>query len=260
MDHEEQTAEVVEHVAARLMPPLGPRRRRDESHDGGLSVDFTYDDRSEGPPAALEITTLRNERLTGSFAAMEKLEQRLDGMVRRERLGGWIAQVDGEARLRDVEAVLLGLMRNGTAIRPGDYTSDDIMSADDPHGLIASHERLRAQGIVALDRWQTPGFRMALGSHGRGIEGFRDLLEGEVAANQDKLERCRPRQTHLAVDVIRFDASTMPGRTDPPGLPDSVDHLWVLFGWQGAVAVRQVWHVERGSSSWDLVPDPRFAS
>lgn len=257
-EQELEVAQVVERLVEDLSTPLGRRRRRDESHNDGLSVDFTYDERRIGTPAALEVTTLRDQRLTEAFAALPALEDRLNAIVLEENLGGWIAHVHGDARLRDVEQVLLRLVRAGTAIRPGDYTSADLMAADDPQGLTAQHEQLRAEGVVALDRWSAPGFRLALGSHGRGIDGFRDLLEAEIHANEGKLAKCRPRETHLAIDVFRFDASTTPSETSPPALPEPVDHLWVLFRWEGAVEQRQVWHLQRGEAVWELLPDPRF--
>lgn len=259
MHIEEDIAQIVEFASHRLGMPLGNRTRRDESHEGGLSVDFTYDDPPAGEPAALEVTSLRDQRLTQSFAGMSKFEQSIRDVVVREGLGGWICHLEADARLKDMQALLLNYIRQGREIRPGHYTSDDLMATDDPAGLISEHDRLRARGLVALERWDHAGFFLGMGSSGRGVGGFGDLLAAEIGANADKLDKCRPRQTHLAVDVLRFDASTMPDRTPPPDLPAAVDHLWLTFGWKGAATVLSIWYMARGAPAWDLIPDPRWS-
>jgi hypothetical protein len=81
------------------------------------------------------------------------------------------------------------------------------------------------------------------------ISGFTDLLETAIAANVDKLDEARPRETHLGVLVARWDVSNEAAETRPAALPASVDTLWVIHPGRGG-ADAELWSLRRGEAEW----------
>jgi hypothetical protein len=68
---------------------VGKRTPRNESHAGGLSVDFAYDNPPAGPPVALEVTGLHNAEHMRASAEHERLRKDLEDIARAEQLWAW---------------------------------------------------------------------------------------------------------------------------------------------------------------------------
>lgn len=136
-----------------------------------------------------------------------------------------------------------------------DYSSADLLASNDPQSFIRRHRQWAAFGLVSVERSEVAGVRVAGVASGRGIDGFTDLLDVEIAANADKLMEARNRETHLAVEVHRFDCSTFVERTHEPNLPESIDVLWVIFRWAHANDRLPLWRLRRGGE-WEVIHAP----
>jgi hypothetical protein len=90
----------------------------------------------------------------------------------------------------------------------------------------------------------------------RVFGGISDALAHVVDDNAAKLGECRPRETHLAVGVVRFGAARDPDQSTVPALPSTVDHLWVIQLWQGLGERVPIWHALRGSNRWTMHEPP----
>lgn len=91
--------------------------------------------------------------------------------------------------------------------------------------------------------------RVLLAGAGFRIEGFTTALQSIVNRKASTLGETRPRQTHLAVLVTRWDFSDAPEATSPPMLPEEIDVLWVVHPDRGGEPVR-LWRLERGAERW----------
>lgn len=163
--------------------------------------------------------------------------------------------VDAYSSLKELRSHIEDIMRTGVDVRVDSYTSTDLLESDDPQAVVRRHREWANLGLISVERGEGVGVQVAGLAKGRGIDGFTDLLDIEIAANADKLHEARDRETHLAVEVHRFDCSTFVERTAEPALPRSIDVLWVIFRWALAHEHPPVWRLRRGAD-WEVINDP----
>jgi hypothetical protein len=244
--------EVVTGVARRdLGQDWGLWCERDARDESGLRVDVTFEDRS----IALELTSLHDPEWRNASATARKMEARLTSFAQQSGLGGWVITARSDANLNDIEAPVKELMESGTEITPMGYSSHDLVHAEaqgERPDLLSRHHKLQELGLLRLVR--RPGSEpVHLWVIGAGFEigGFTDLLDDAVASNAAKLGESRPRETHLAVLVLRWDLSEAASETSVPVLPDEIDVVWVVHpGRSGSEA--QVWLGRRGDDGCRL--------
>lgn len=206
------------------------RTPRDGLDETGLTVDFTYDDPIRR--AALEITTIQDSDFLSSGDAAEDLAGRLNTVAQREGLVPFAFTIKSEARIRNLDAPLLDLMRAGRAIRIQDYTSDDLMREEQQGTLgefVGLHRRLEALGVVEAEPAPT-GAGVAIYTWGSNTH-FRPLsnLEEVIADNLQKLVDVGPEyERHLVVYVAAFGISQYTNITPLPSIPAELDQLWVF--------------------------------
>jgi hypothetical protein len=261
-------AGIVEALLKQQGNEPGTRTPQDGKNDPSLTVDFTYDD--QAPGLALEVTGLyRGEDLAAQRPA-DELAERLSSLSESEGLGCWLVTVRTEAQIKDLYDPVVQIMRELasssrlSSVRPGWYTSQDLVrsrAAWGRHGpakFKKAHEIARALGIVEVTKVEDAGSVVGVLpiTDAVRIEGFADLLDQAIADNAAKLGRARPRQTHLAVLVNRFDASRFPTETPIPRLFEEVDVLWVIHRWHNHLQLPKVWWATRGSMEWSLADDP----
>lgn len=257
MDHfrdEPLAARVVEHLAPNVLGRrIGAPSPRDARDASGLRVDFTYE--ATVPPVALEVTGLHvpSERALGG-AIDTRLEPALNGVAARQKLGGWVITLDSHARVKDLIPEVFELMKKGESIRPGEYSSDDLLARnpDQRRAFVDEHTRLRRMGLVDVENVSINdhGVRcLAFGSAGE-VAGFGNRLGMEISKNADKLNEARPRETHLAVISYDFRASRMAEKTPPPLLPEELDFLWVIHSWPQTSGLVEVWVGQRAKANW----------
>ena len=233
---------------------IGLFRRRNESPPG-MRVDFTFDEPVDPPAVALEVTRLYEQRLRQGQAALRPTGEALEDAAESEGLGGWLIAVDAYATMKKLRPHILEIMRRGHDVRVNDYSLNGTDAPGDALAVIRQHRRWASVGLISAERSDLPGVRVAGLSGGRGIDGFRDLLDVEIKANADKLMEARDRETHLAVEVHRFDCSTLVERTDEPDLPGSIDFLWVIFRWAHGLDRPPLWRLRRGGT-WEVIDAP----
>lgn len=260
------------------MPAEGIEPGRRECHDsqrGRLKVDFVYPE-ARPRPLALEVTGLTaGEDIAGARVA-DRLTLRLTEIAEREKLGAWLVTVRTDRRLlplekeivkvlRDAQPIREQLLREDGQIRPGAYTSDDLLRLPNDTAraaFMAEHERLKEIGLEELKpvrsaREHVVGVLPV--TAWREIGGFGELLAAAVADNAAKLGEAHSFERHLAVLVDRFDASSHPALTQPPELPAEVDVLWVVRRWRHGGDFLAVWVLRRGEHEWrvhEAVPPP----
>jgi hypothetical protein len=139
------------------------------------------------------------------------------------------------------------------------YDVDDLLDAEAAGELkdfFDQHRGLHRLGLSILKRWAGDSVRLSVAGSGFQILGFTSLLEGAIAQNAAKLGEARPRETHLAVLVFRWDLSDDPTETPPPTLPEEVDALWVVHpDWVRPGPV--VWLAHRGDKEWRITVPAR---
>lgn len=254
--------ELEEEVAARIVgsvmrdhfgQELGPRRRHDGSSPEQLQVDFTYDE-AKPNGVAIEVTGHHRSGDPQTSAEAQKLEQDLSISVVQERLGGWIVVLERNASIRKLKPLLLEMMRAGDEIRPDEYSSSDL-DAQSGEGLtefLEFHRTLKDHGLVSLERIpiNDHGVRhMVIG--GGIIEGFSEALDNAIQANVGKLEKARPRTTHLVILVYDYQTSAYSSATPAPDLPEGLDYLWVLIPWGTNRGPSNLWILRRGETQWE---------
>jgi hypothetical protein len=245
------------------MPLVGIEPGRRECHDAQrdrMQVDFAYPEATPSP-IALEVTSLRDGAYLAGVPASIQLQERLSKIAEREELGSWLATVTAIHRVKDLESDVLELIRRGYPIRPGHYTSDDLMGfsrESERKAFVKMHRRLEAKGLVGLERWRSRREHV-VGvfplSGGRQIVGFSEPLQAAVYDNAPKLGMVEGFERHLAVLVGRFDFSTYPEATAVPELPKVVDAIWVVTRDRLGGAPTGVWHARRGHTSWTVWHD-----
>jgi hypothetical protein len=241
-----------------------------DAQAGHLRVDFVYPD-ARPRPLALEVTAIvAAEDESGSRAAIA-LGERLTATAEDEGLGAWLVAVQmnlGIRRLgpeimkviRDAQPIREQLIGNGGSIRPGYYTSDELMRLprDQWGAFIAEHERLKELGLndvtpVHMDRENFIGLLpMRTGI----VRGFDEELQERVNAKAGVLGQVPDFQRHLAVLVHRWDVSGDPESMPVPELPPTIDVLWVVHRWSHESDRPEVWVTRRWRASWNVhTPD-----
>ena len=151
------------------------------------------------------------------------------------------------------------LIRDGFEIREDGYTSDDLRLAQESGVLDDFVARYRAAvevGILFLIRATGDADAVSVGGQSAGmrpIAGFSVPLLNTVYRKEPQLAAARPRQTHLAVEVLRWDYSREARDTLPPPLPVAIDRIWVLHRWAGKRDLPNLWWADRHGSQWNRV-------
>ncbi len=256
-------AETVENVLRRGGRDPGPRTRQDGKRDPLLTVDFTYAETS--PPIALEITGLYRGQDLAAERPAERLSERLTAVAEKEQLGCWLVAVLTDARMDRLDVEVLPILREMAQygqpyLRPGRYTTDDLLRAGAAWGrhgaqrFMEAHRRAKELGIIELTRTDDPLNIVAVVPLTEVIEivGFADPLAHAIEDNKAKLGMARPRETHLAVAVNRFDASRFSHETPVPALPAELDRVWIVHRWDGHLGLPGVWSARSGDVVWTL--------
>lgn len=243
---EDYTAKAVEHAVGGAW---GERTVRDARDDSGLRVDVTYDTGA----IALELTSLNDAEWNAAGSEVAKLENRLTERARREGWGGWVLGIAMPSRIRELEPAVVQLMAGGEEFEPS-YSAEELlgMAHQDARAFVERHRALHGLGLSMLRRWAGHDtVRVILAGAGFQVEGFTEALQDLVDRKVSTLREARPRETHLAVLVVRWDFSDTPDETRPPVLPEDVDVLWVVHPERGSEPVR-LWRLDRGSKRWSL--------
>lgn len=225
----------------------GGRTVRDARDGSGLRVDLTYEDAG----VALELTSLTDEKMTAASSEVVKLEARLTDRARREGWGGWLLGISMPSRIRDIEVAVTELMAGGEEFEPS-YSSDALleMAPTAARAFVRKHRVLHGLGLSMVRRWSDhDNVRVILSGGGFQITGFTEMLQQIVNRKAAVLEEARPRETHLAVLVARWDVSDFAAETRPPRLPYEIDTLWVVHPKRGAKPTR-LWRLHRGEERW----------
>lgn len=222
----------------------------------GLTVDWLVST-AKGDEIAIEVTSLVDRRHHETFRAASKHRRRFHGVAPP---GRWTVAVSDHARIQPSEKDILLVMNRMAEVGQHEfyvthYTSDDLLAAEaaQPGGAAALQRRrgeLHRAGLESIS-W-APALPnevhfMVLSSYGQ-IGSFVEPLTRAMHANAEKLAAARPRQTVLAVDVLRFDASTWQASTPPPDFPDrSIDLVIVAHA---QMPYGGVWAAARGERTW----------
>lgn len=246
-----------------------------------LTIDFVFRD-AQPRPVAIEITgVIDGSEMSGADAAVAHVKKPLNILARNESWGCWVLALNVSARMKPVKHVVAELIRNGTEIRPGDYTVEDLAVADLAGKLdnfLARHRDLVKLGVIELSRCidphdvvarhpelaKLPSVQIELAEYPRDevkvipIAGVRtisgvvgDLVEA-LFNNADKLRAAVDFERHLVVEVVKWYASRDPRDTPVPPLPPEIDRLWVLHRRAEARGWPHVWWVDRHQSEWSI--------
>ncbi len=237
-----------------------------DAQPGRLRVDFVYPD-ARPHPLALEVTAIvASEDESGSDAAVV-LAERLTETAENEKLGSWLVavQTHGDMRrlgpeilkvIRDAQPIREQLLANGGSIRPGVYSSDNLMRLprDQWGRFIAEHERLKELGLddVTPVRMDRQNFIGVLPGRATVVGGFDDELQERVNAKAGVLGQISGLMRHLAVFVHRWDVSEDPESMPVPELNPTIDVLWVVHRWSHGRPKKEVWVTRRWRSSWNV--------
>jgi hypothetical protein len=257
-------------VADRLeavMPAEGITPGARECHDaqpGRHRVDWIYPDASPRP-FALEVTSIVAAIDRAGGKAIMALGERLTALAEEEELGAWIVALhtDRDVRamepevakiLRDAQVNRERLLREGGFIRPGWYTSDDLMRLPrrEWSAYTAEHERVKELGIVDLTpiHSERENVVYVLPSRADTVGSFTPELLGALEAKREVLALVPNVERHLSVLVERWDRSNEPEETPVPEIPAEIDVLWIAHAWRQGFEGYPVWVARRGESSW----------
>jgi len=158
--------------------------------------------------------------------------------------------------IRDAQEVRERLLREGGEIRPGHYTSEELLTLPSDAArkrFAAEHKRLKGMGLVSVKparavRQHVVGVLPTTGM--REIGSFADELSRAVADNSGKLGEAPGLELHLAVLVDRFDASTEPALTSVPSFPKELDMLWVVHRYRQGYDWLATWVARPGERAW----------
>jgi hypothetical protein len=262
---------VAERVQA-VMPNEGIIPGLRECHDaqpGRFRVDFVYPD-AVPRAIALEVTMLTLGEHRAGVRTADALTGRLSKIAEREGLGAWLVTVRTIGTnlraleteiikvLRDAQPVREKLLREDGQIRPGHYTSDELLALPNDEArrrFAAEHKHLKEMGLeevkpVVAGREHVVGVLPLTGWF--DIGPFTDELQEAVNDNAEKLGEPQGLEHHLAVLVDRFDASTYPELTALPFFPEELDVLWVVHRWRHGETWRAVWVARAGDDSWRI--------
>jgi len=263
---------VADRVEA-VMPAEGIAPGRRECHDaqpGRCRVDFVY------PGAipnriALEITGIWDGRHRAGVRFADGLTERLSEIAEREGLGGWLVAVQTGLDLRALEPEIAKVIRDAQPnrermlatndqIRPSHYTASDLArlpTRNAERRFMNEHERLKRMGLEEVKPIRA-GREHVIAvlpiTDVRSIGPFDDLLQQAVDDNAAKLGEAVGYERHLAVYVLRFDASTSPDLTAPPRFPPEIDVVWVVHRYRDETERHTVWVARRADPEWRVHP------
>lgn len=259
-------------VADRLelvMPAEGITPGPRECHDaqpGRHRVDWIYSE-ARPRPFALEVTSIVAAVDRAGTSEILDLGERLTAYAEEEELGAWIValRTDGDVRLiepevreilRDAQQVRERLLATGGFIRPGWYTSEDLMRLPrrEWSTYTAEHERVKALGIEDLTpiRSERENVVHVLPSRGDLVVSFTPELAGALEAKREVLGLVGDHEHHLGVLLERWDRSNEPEDTPVPEIPEEIDVLWIVHAWRQGFAEYPVWAARRGNTAWRL--------
>jgi hypothetical protein len=148
------------------------------------------------------------------------------------------------------------MLANGTSIRPGYYTTNDLVNVprDRLGAYIAEQKRLKELGLNSVTPivWKRENYIGVLPGRGDIVRGFDVELRERIDAKADVLGEVGDLQRHLAVVVLRWDVSGDPESMAVPELPPTIDILWVVHRWRYERDRPEIWVARRGSSSWSV--------
>ena len=221
-----------------------------------LTVDFVFDD-AQPAPLAIELTRLVNpEEMAGGDAMVRHLTDPLNTLAQEEGWGKWLLHVVTPAPYKPLARLAAELIRDDFEIPQGGYTSADLRQAEDDGILddfVARHRAASDAGIFFLIRTSGDGDAVGVGGQSasmRPMTGFTLPLLNTVYAKEPQLAAARPRQTHLAVEVLRWDYSREANDTMPPPLPEAIDRLWLLHRWADKRGLPNLWWADNHTSQW----------
>ena len=221
-----------------------------------LTVDFVFEDATP-EPVVIELTSLVDPtEMAGTNAMVRYLTDPLNELAREQGWGSWLLHVDMPAPYKPLARLVTELIRGGHEIRDGGYSSDELQRARDDGTLdeLLAKQRVSAEaGIIFLIRIPDDGDAVGVGGQSvgmRSIDGFTIPLLNTVYGKESQLAAARPRRTHLAINVVRWDFSRDANETLPPPLPEAIDRLWVLHRWANKRDLPNLWWVERGAPEW----------
>jgi len=264
-------------VADRLeavMPAEGITPGSRECHDAQPDrhrVDWIYP--AARPRAiALEVTSIVAAVDRRGDSAIMALGKRLTALAVEEGLGAWIVALRTDRPVKAMESEIIqilrdaqvnreGLLREGGFIRPGSYTSDDLMRLPREQwgAYIAEHDRVKSLGIDDLTPIQSERENVVfvLPSRGAVIESFAPELLHALEAKREVLGLEHDLEGHLGVLVERWDRSNEPEETPVPEIPAEIDVLWIVHVWrQGFEQGYPVWVARRGETTWRVYETP----
>ncbi len=227
-------------------------------HDGldGLAVDFTF--AQSDPPIAMEVTAIVEDMTMAGGYQLRKLQERLDTVAREEQLGEWMFGIRTDARLKQIEPLLVRLMREAKERRELESFGLDRVpdNLDEPLAKLVGE--LLDQGMrAALHKSDDPdvhGVAAPILPVGNWLGGgFQDRLIACIHANAAKLREARPREGHLVVAIGMPGLSCDPCATPPPPLEDGVDVLWVILGYYNAKYDFRLWRTTAADPRWQLM-------
>jgi hypothetical protein len=253
-----------------LAEGISPGER--ECHDaqpGRRRVDWIYP-AARPRPFALEVTSIVAAVDRSGDSAIMKLGERLTRLAEGEGLGAWIvslrtdrpvrAMEDEVAKiLRDAQVNRERLLQEGGFIRPGWYTSDDLMRLPREQwgAYIAEHDRVKSLGIQHLTpiHSERENVVFVVPTRGAVIESFAPELFHALEEKREVLGLEHDLEGHLGVLVERWDRSNEPQETPVPEFPAEIDVLWIVHAW--FELGYPVWVARRGETMWRVYEIPR---
>jgi hypothetical protein len=236
-------------------------------HNRGAGASTGYYPEARSRPFALEVTSIVAVVDRGGGLAIMRLGERLTALAEEEELGAWIValRTDRHVRamepevakiLRDAKPIRERLLETGGFIRPGWYTSDDLMRLppDRWDAYIAEHDRVKALGIEDLTPIHSARENVVyvLPSRTDLVASFSPELLGALEAKREVLGLEDERERHLGVLVERWDRSNEPEATPVPEIPAEIDMLWIVHAWRQGLERYPVWVARRGDKVWRI--------
>jgi hypothetical protein len=263
---EPEVADRVEAVMPAEGITPGIRVCHDAQSQSHLRVDFVYPN-PRPRPLALEVTAIVASEDESGAREAERLSERLTRVAEAEGLGSWVValQIDRVFRrlepeilkvIRDAQPTRERLLATGGSIRPGYYTSDELvrLTRKQQASFIVEHMRLKQLGLDSVTPMgaNRENYVGVIPGRGAAIRGFDAELQERINAKAGVLGRAPDLERHLAVLVQRWDVSGDPDSMPVPELPSSIDILWVVHRWNLEREQREIWVTRRWPSAWNV--------
>jgi hypothetical protein len=198
------------------------------------------------------------------------LGERLTELAEREKLGAWIVALRTDRHVRAMEPEIAKILRDAQQIRgrlaatdgfirPGFYTSDELMRLPrrEWSSYVAEHHRVKELGIVELKPISSERENVirVVPSRTDTIPGFSPELLEVLEAKREVLGQETDLERHLGVLVERWDRSNEPEDTPVPEIPPEIDSLWIVHSWRQGLDQYPVWVARHGDAAWRVYPD-----